>query len=312
MKKRKVKGVVHSRYTSAGNKIRKTKRMGKGAKLTLIIVITVLVSVTFAIILGNLLNAKSGDADKYFSTVEPIKVDGNLSLGKAPSVKSHSVTLGENISFENGEYTAVSFFVNGDDGVLYASSVAEHFGRDNGSETDLAQYVSYAKNAGYYTTACFKSGFLGIDNDARREAESLYEEGLIAEIASCGVDEIVVFFDGADASNFSQMREFLRAVKLKSPDVILGVRLGVTDMEDQNAWAEISNFSQVCDFAALDIRELELSENGGESARFVASMRFYLLNYNVRILFDSENESQKSFIYGMKITNWSIFDALMK
>lgn len=310
--RRRVKGVVHSRYTSAGNKIRKTKRMSSGARLALTIVITVLVSVIFAIALGNLLNAKSDAADKYFDTVDPIVADGSLTLGKAPSVKACEVTLGDQIKLDGGEYTAVSFFVNGKDGVLYSSSVAEYFGREGGAEVNLTQYVLNAKNAGYYTIACFNSGFLGIEDSAKRGAESLYEQGLAAEIASSGVDEITVFFDGADASNFSEMREFLRSVKLSCPELVLGVRLGVSDVEDKNVWGEISKFSQVCDFVALDIGELELSENGGESARFVASMRFYLLNYNVRILFDGKNESQISFVEGMKITNWSMFDASVK
>ncbi len=309
-RKRKVKGFVHSRYTSSGNRVRRTKRMGRRSKIAVIMIVTVLISVIFAIIVGNLLNDKSNDAIKYFNTVEPIELDGKLNLGKAPSLTARQVTIGEKPSFKKDEYSAASFFVNGEDGVFYDSAVAKYFGKTVSSGVELDKYINDLKNEGFYTVACFSSRFLTNEDASLSQAEALYEQGLIGELVSCGVDEVLVFFEGTSAQNFSRMRNFLRVVKINCEDIVLGIRLDVADLRSSDSWAEISKFSEVCDYTALDLRAVELSEDGGERAAFVASMRFYLEKYDVRILFDDENESIVDFVKRMKMYNWMIIPLL--
>jgi hypothetical protein len=305
LKRYRVKGVIHSRYTARGSRIRKKKRIGRRARLAVVISLTVLFSVIFAIIVGNLLNDKSRDADEYFDSVEPIEVNDSLMLGNSSPIRGVGVAIGDKIIDKEGRYSAATFFVNGESGVLYSSSVADHFGREHDPELSLGDYVLGLSDAGYASVACFRSGFLSIENAAARDAESLYEQGLIAEIASQGVSEVLVFFDEVSGENLGDIKEFLRLVKLRCPNTAIGVRAEISDIMSTDVWSQISGLCACCDYVALDISGVELSEDGGEDARFLASMRFYLLNYNVRILFDSENVTVESFIDKMKITNWS-------
>ena len=301
---KRVKGIVHSRYTAGGNKIRKSKRMRRGSKLALVIIVAVMISVIFAIFIGNLLNKRSRDVTEYFETVEPIQLEGRLELGKSVAHRACGVNIGDSTNFKRDEYSAVSFFVNDGETLLYNSATAAHFGKAHSPSVDLGSYVSKLKNEGYSAIACFFSEFLMLEDKGSRDAQALYERGLISELEAMGVDEVIVFFAGTDALNFAQMRDFLRSVKLDCTQISLGIRLAVSDVSDESAWAEISQFSTVCDYAALDLGMLELSENGGAEAGFVASMRFYLANYNVRILFDEQNLSVKKFIDDMEISNW--------
>ena len=284
---------------------RRTKTAGKTSRAPLIILcvaIFLILSVSFCVVIGILLGQRADEAASRprfeFERVE------YQSGGKAvKSIEGYYFAKGASAAdyYVQG-IRDFSFCLRHEDGSLdHASFVASALGFDaTDDEYSVQRTVSRIHDEGGRACGYFYVSAFDEQNAALRDVYIAYELALLEEMASSGIDEILLMGIDVDEQNIGEVEEFLAKASLASPSTAIGVcisldTLRLTDDEIYLA----ARMKNACDFLALDLCHLTtkdgesgVDENGEPTASLLESIigqnEYYIRSYRTRLVFSRE------------------------
>ena len=266
----------------------------------LIAIAVVIVCLAAAVALGIALGKKANEykSESKYDFEYDLYKSGDKSVRVVDAVY---YTLGTSAReyIKNGE-GYLSFCLRNAQGELgFVSSTAIDAGiAQNSSNISLADEMLYVHNLGGYACAYIYSTAFDCEDKYLREIYKAYELALIREAAECGVDDILIVGLDVNADNIAEIEKYVSDAAVaadKAPLGVLASREIVLKANDGVYFA--SRILAVCDYLALDLRELDVNEmtstidpdgNSGADA-IVAEFEYYIEAYRMRLVFSREN-----------------------
>ena len=305
------------RHTRLNRYTRATSKRKKSFSPYWFILLSAILALIAALILGNVLGELVTDApqeDQNDDTLSP-----PASLLETSRIQGVFVTLkGINdntaynvkIQIPSGS-TAVSLSLFDEAGdPYYFSAVADSFGNKCGDLTLSRVFEGLSTEQGllYASVVLPPSRALANTDKAKQSVLNAYEAAIIEELYSAGAKDVII-----TASNevevgeefFEKLIAYVAAVKALSPDLRVGISLGVEYYANVELAADVERLSNICDFLALDLTEisdlaeLEASLNEASVNILRRSLRL-LLSYNNAKYADSVIE----ILNGYSMSNW--------
>lgn len=222
-----------------------------------------------------------GNVDAIFVGLEGITDNTNAEVSKQIPEGTRAISLS-------------MFLSNGSP--LYKSEVAIASGKPSG-ELTLKNIFRYANENGLYVSVPFPSGALISRDEMLWGMDAAYEIAMIKELYEAGADEVIIRCSAFGESgafsigneNFVQrVCEYLSEVRIKVPDIHIGLMISKEDSEDGIHTAEIDKINGYADFIAVDMTSLSSTE---ELMAAVNTSLVNILRYEMRVLAGGNEET---------------------
>lgn len=180
--------------------------------------------------------------------------------------------------------------------ITYDSQVDVSFGEVSEGSRKLSDAVDAVHNVDGYVCGYIYVQSFKIEDSYLRGVYKAYEAALVAEASRGGVDEILLVGIEPTSDNIDEIERFVSDMSRAAGDKPLGVLLSreifsATENGDYRA----SRIRSVCDFVALDMRDLPKDADAGaeESVLFktLGEMEYYIKSYSMRVVLSTENSS---------------------
>ncbi len=180
--------------------------------------------------------------------------------------------------------------------ITYNSEVEVSFGEVSEGSRKLSAAVEHVHDGGGYICGYIYVQSFKIEDEYLRGVYKAYETALVAEASRGGVDEIMLVGIEPTAENIDELESFVSDMARAAGDKPLGVLLSreifsATEKDDYRA----SRIRSVCDFVALDMRDLpEDADAGAEESvlfKILGEMEYYIKSYSMRVVISTENSS---------------------
>jgi hypothetical protein len=298
-----------NRYT--GDVTKRRPRAGIG--LWWLIPVSALAAVIFALTLGNCLGSKVdgipestptdsaaseppisepalpetvdvGNVDAIFVGLEGITDNTNAEVSKQIPEGTRAISLS-------------MFLSNGSP--LYKSEVAIASGKPSG-ELTLKNIFRYANENGLYVSVPFPSGALISRDEMLWGMDAAYEIAMIKELYEAGADEVIIrcskfgesgVFSIGNEDFVQIVCEYLSEIRIKVPDIHIGLMISKEDSEDGIHTAEIDKINGYADFIAANMTGF----NDAEELKAAANAALVnLLRYEMRGIVGGNEETLPS------------------
>lgn len=258
----------------------------------------VLLSLIISVVVGISLKSR---AEKY--ALQPkydLAVEEYYSGDKQiEAVDAYAFSAGGNVSsYVAKGITDFSVCLRNAGGELqFLSSVTADGGEGvaNGGGKALGSTVERIHAYGGKVCAYFYVNFFEIESGPLRELRKAYEIALVNEAAAGGVDEIMLIGLDVNESNIDEVQRYVSDMSFAAENSALGVLL-TSDVfkASENDVYHASRIRSVCDFVALDLRDLPADEEIAEGEmgsleKMISDMRFYIRSYNMRVVLSKNN-----------------------
>jgi hypothetical protein len=289
------RGVRTGRYS------RRSLYSGGRARWILIAIaaaVFVLLSLVISVVVGISLGKR---AEKYPSLPKyDLSVEEYYSSDKkvgAVDAYAFSPTANVNSYIVKG-ITDFSLYLRTSDGELaFSSKVAEKLGgiQAEDGKYDLGAIADKIHVSGGRVCAYFYVGFLEIEDVYLRELQKAYEIALINEASAFGADEIMLIGLEANEENIDELQEYVSEAAFAAENAALGVLIAPETFKlSESDVYFASRLRSVCDFAALDLRDVPVASDGSEEEvseleKVISEMEFYVRSYNMRVVLATEN-----------------------
>lgn len=285
-----------------GRYSRRLSYVGGRSRVMLIViaaVVFVLLSLVISIVVGIALGKRAEKFDsmpEYDLSVEEY-YSGDKKVG---AVDAYVFSADANVnSYIVKGITDFSVCLRSGDGELAFASkvtVGDVADQTDGEKPALVKTVDKIHASKGRVCAYFYVRSFDIENEYLRELQKAYEIALVNEAAGCGVDEIMLIAPEADADNIDELEKYVSDMSFAAENAALGVLISPEVFKlSENDVYYASRLRSVCDFAALDLREVPAGDDAPETAetseleRVLSDMEFYINAYNMRIVFSAEN-----------------------
>lgn len=249
-------------------------KMKKVNRTPIVVLACVLVTLIFAIILGNILGKKADDASG--TTTPPSAAGSDLvpEVNKTPpsvilnayavdmSTASAENSLSDQTSEARASGNALFFdlrYPNGD--LLYSSDTVEELGLDHRENLTLTRLNNHFQ---YYNDFAFGRlrSDLGTALDAKERIEVKAQElAVLLEATEHGFDQIAVSFgEDMTRSELAMYQSYLVDLKLACPTTPVGVELTYSFITDADNAGMVAGLLSVADFYLLELGEATAEE----------------------------------------------------
>lgn len=291
---------------------RSSQRMTALIIVAVFIVLSAIVSVIVGIALG-----KRADGvelkSKYSFIFEPYKSgDKTVKPVDAFYYKLGTDAKGYIVNGE-GDLSLALRHVEGD--LTFKSTAAQSAGIvQNDVELSLKDEIEYVHSLGGYVCAYICSSAFECEDEYLRSIYKAYEIALIAEAASCGVDDILVVGIDINGDNIDEIEKYVSDAAVAAGSAPLGVlvtRSLMLAVSDNVYFA--SRVRDVCDYLAIDMRYLDKGadklaegEEISELDSLIGELEYYIEAYGLRAVLSRENSSLYDALKDLGVTNIQI------
>lgn len=303
MKKRKIKRTRYSGRSAAS--VRKRKIL----PIVLISFVSVALLFGAAVGIGAYLRKK---ALSYTPQREYDFEDNSFQKnGGALSVYAPSLEYGESVyGLISKGYRDISVGIGSSDKLFVQSEIATGVSGVENGENDIEKYISdihyYEANACLY----FYSRVFEIKDENQRRVRKAYEISLMSEMAALGADDILILGVSFDDSNISEVTKYISEINAACGDCSVGISVstGALRLSEEGKYY-VGALLNCADYVALDLRELsfdgadEETDSPKNIEDYLGSMKYYLAQYGLRLVFSEENKQLFDEVYDLGLTN---------
>lgn len=180
--------------------------------------------------------------------------------------------------WENPE---VAVSLNTPDGKLnYTSPVSVFLGLNAKSELSLPAQMAELSHAASYISGIFYPQALKEESEDLQKAVSGQECALIGEFLRAGGSEILLCGMNPETIPAKDLEQYLRSVREAAGGAPLGVAVTLSAATAGNAWEMLGQILKICDFCALDLTDLTVTDAAG----LLRSCDYLLRAYDMRLL----------------------------
>ena len=173
------------------------------------------------------------------------------------------------------------------DGTLHYDSELSLGYEGGGLAAETVAACAEAKSR--YSVACFVSSAFAEKDAAKRAYEKGRELALLCEIAAAGFREILIFGLPSEEAYVSEVALYVAQVRGFSPRTYVGVALSGA-LDDAELARLVASTQTSADSFALDL--CGMTKEAAQDA--VERNAYYLMQYNMRVLFEKEAEIASS------------------
>lgn len=281
-----------------GKLSKSTRFSTKGVNWTVIIVIcSILATLIFAIVLGNILGDKAQQSQNTTTTGDGSSSIIPPTLDKTPPHSNlHAYfadmtgadpaeSLSAQTSSARDAGNALYFDLRASDGTLiYSSAQAESLGyscRDNLTLDRLTNHLAYYND---YAVALFKSDLSATQSNEKRLTVQTNESLLLAEATKSTFSQVVIEFSGAiTKKNAPHYYAYLMNVKLSCGGTPVGIKLPYTFVADPDNAGIIAELLGIVDFLAADLE----GRSAAEIDESLSSLVYFVQRYSTVVMLDA-------------------------
>ena len=163
----------------------------------------------------------------------------------------------------------------------------------------LSKYTTYIHENGGRVCSYFYVTSFDVEDENLREIYKAYELALISEAARNGADEIMLVGLDVTEDNIDEIEKFVSMASCSAEAAVIGALIPpeVFKLTEEGIY-HAARLRSVCDFVALDLRELpddaDKVEIEGEINLLdstLSEMEYYISSYSMRIVFSEKNSS---------------------
>ena len=236
---------------------------------------------------------------------------------KVKAVQAHAYSWGLGTSYYlNMGITDFSVCLRDLDGFIsYRSSVNVSFEEPvSMGSRNLSVEVKDTQNGGGHVCAYFYSDAFEESDPYKREIKKAYEIALINEAAKSGVDDILIIGLKPDDENIDELEKFISDLSRAAEKSALGVLVSADDVKltDKGKYT-VPRLRAVCDFVALDLRDMSPAaanvkdgQSVSELRAFLNEMEYYIKSGSMRLVFSEDNSSLMKSAVNLGITSVQI------
>lgn len=249
-------------------------KMKKVNRTPIIVLACVLITLIFAIILGNILGKKADDASGTTTAPSAAGSDLTPEVNKTPpsvilnayavdmSTASAENSLSDQTSEARASGNALFFdlrYPNGD--LLYSSDTVDELGLDHRENLTLTRLNNHFQ---YYNDFAFGRlrSDLGAELDAKERIEVKAQElAVLLEATEHGFDQIAVSFgENMTRADLAMYQSYLMDLKLACPTTPVGVELTYSFITDADNAGMVVGLLSVADFYLLELGDASAEE----------------------------------------------------
>lgn len=273
---------------------------------------TVLFAVILALLLGNALGNEADKIPNGSSLSTPIFKYETEHVPPIDNARLLSVYGQTNDSFVAAvnalpsNITAVSLYLrSGRNAPYYKSAISQEVTGKAGGTLDLSAAVASLHAKNIYVSCCVDVFSPSTEDEAARNAAIQYEAALIAEIASAGVDDIILTNLPSGHDSIAAASLLFAEIRNKSEGVVLGAAIGYEILMSDSGAAALEGYSSFASFCAVDTAG---SRAKGQTSETIARKLLYCFEkYPLRILVEGTGDNnfltQVSALNGLGIYN---------
>lgn len=285
---------------------RRKAMSGRSSRVWIIIVAVIaflLLSVVVSVALGLALGKAAENYENNSVVKYDIGVEDYYSGDKrVKAVNAHEYSWGYGTSYYNSiGINDFSVCLRDSDGfITYHSAVDVTVGEGAGmGSRNLSDEVSGIHGNGGYVCAYFYTNALDEKDEYKKSILKAYEIALINEAAKSGVDEILVIGLDPTSKNIGEVEAFVSQLSLAAGKCALGVLVNSDDVKlTDNGEYLVPRVRAVCDFVALDMRNMptdaasvKKGQEVSELEGFLSEMEYYIKSDSMRLVFSVNNSS---------------------
>ncbi len=185
-----------------------------------------------------------------------------------------------------------------DGSLAYHLEAGEKFPIYEMGERSFKTLCADAEDAGARICAYFYVTSFDISDKHEREIIKAYEIALIAEMAQCGADDIMLLGLDVNEANISEIEKFVSDAAGAAKGVPLGVAIDrETVLKTNDEVYLAARIRAVCDYLALDLTDLKVAD--GESigkdpdgdplesrlSLILGELEYFIRSYSMRVVF---------------------------
>lgn len=259
-----------------------------------------------ALVIGLILNATLDEETYYRLTKKPrIKESGEiLFVPDVPDVIASPYALDGDLSEATGR-SAVAVSLNDESGAYtYQSDVLTYFKTEKAGKNSLADALRVFGSTRTYVSALYYPQSAKETNASRRIAKESEEAAAVREFFALGGGDVILAgldFATNEEASLATVGTLKRAVGEKA----IGVAVPASQTLFESSRQTLERLLEVCDFLALDLRDLNSSHPLDET---LAELEFISSQYHMRLLFSTEQTEWIERAQKLLLSNYDILN----
>lgn len=267
------------------------QRAGNRISLPVILLLCALGAVLITVIVGNILRLfLDEDALRALTSGAETTAEAEPPQHTSPvrDIAAYPYVWGEDTD-DVWDFSDVSVDLNTPTGEFgYVSSVTAYFGLPSMREEPFDDAIGDLKAAASYISGIYFPQVWSEESEALRYSATLRDAAVLREFLLAGGNDVLLCNLPFESVPLSELLSYLQTVKQTVGNFSVGVAIPHTYLAREDAWRSLAALLEVCDFCAVDLR---YAENNRTAEEWLAFSRYYLVQYDMRLLLD---ESQSA------------------
>lgn len=256
----------------------------------------VLFAVFLALLLGNILGNAADRIPRGSSLSDPVfKYEANHvpPIDNARILSVHGQTNDSFAAAVNAlpsNVKSVSLYLRvGKSAPYYKSAVSQEVTGKAGGTLDLDMAVNALHARNIYVSCCVDIFSPSTEDESARDAAIQYEAALVAEIASAGVDDIILTKLPSGHDKIAAASKLFAEIRSKNENVVLGAGIGYEILQSDGGAAALEGYSSFASFCAVDTSGSRAT--GKTSGTIAKNLLYCFERYPLRILVEGVGEN---------------------